>query len=456
MQVTPLKEAVLSALRSRLRGSTLTPTDRGYDAARCVWNGAIDRRPSAIITCADAEDVAFTVRIAADHGLALTIRGGGHNVAGRSIRDDVLMLDLSKLRNVEVNPQTHIASVQGGALWADVDVATAAAGLATTGGLISSTGVGGFTLGGGAGWLMRKHGLACDNLRAAGLVLADGRFVRASAEQHPELYWGLRGGTGGFGVVTHFEFQLHPLREVLAGLIIYRGDEAFDALRAFRDFASHAPDEFCGMAAAVHAPPLPFLDWTWHGRPVLALAVCWSGELTAGEAALAPLRAHGKPLVDHVGPMPYVKWQRIQDPGAAPGRSYYWKTANYGVMSDATLQVMADAVHDLPTPQSEVHLQHMGGAIARQPVEDSAFAHRHAAFFVNIIGVSPYRQQVDALRERVRALHDRLAHDALPGTLANFSDADDANQDRWFGREHAEQLLALKKRYDPTRIFSAP
>jgi FAD/FMN-containing dehydrogenase len=452
----PVSAAVLSALRSRLRGMTLIPADSGYDAARLVWNGAIDRRPSAIITCADAEDVAFAIRIAADHGMPLTIRGGGHNVAGRSIRDGALMLDLSRLRNVTVHRDSRVASVQGGALWRDVDGATSAAGLATTGGLISSTGVGGFTLGGGAGWLMRKHGLACDNLRSVSMVLADGRFVRASAEEHPELFWGLRGGTGGLGVVTRFDFQLHPVHDVLVGLLIHAGDHAFEVLRAFHEYARNAAEEFCGMAIAANAPPLPFLDMAWHGRPVLVLAVCWCGDLAEGEKALAPLRSHGSPLVDHIGPMPYVRWQQMQDPTAPAGRQYFWKTANFTAMTDETLRQIAAALHDLPTPQSEIHVQHMGGAVSKISVDDSAFVHRDAAFFVNVIGASNYVQLLPTLRDRVRALHRTLARGASPGTLANFSDQDDGDQERWLGTAHAERLVALRRRYDPAGMFATP
>ena len=329
-----LKPSVLDAFRSRLRGTSLVRGDEGYDVARRVWNGAIDRYPSCIVGCADAEDVSHAVRIAADHGLRMTVRGGGHNVAGRSIRDGSLLLDLSKLRQVSVNRELRVATVQGGAVWRDVDSATAVEGLATTGGLVSSTGVGGFTLGGGAGWLMRKHGLACDNLRGAGVVLADGRFVRASPQEHPDLYWGLRGGAGGLGVVTSFDFQLHPLREVLAGLIVHPAEHASEALRAFRDFAAEAPDEFCGLAVIAHGPPLPFLDSAWHGRPVLMFAVCWSGDPAEGERALAALRGHGQPVVDHIGRMPYAQWQQLQDPSAPRGHYYYWKTANYAASSD--------------------------------------------------------------------------------------------------------------------------
>jgi len=449
-----LKVAVLNALRAQLRGTTLVPSDAGYDAARRLWNAAIDRRPSAIITCADAEDVSFAVRIAAENGLPMTVRGGGHNVAGRSIRDHVLLLDLSRLRNVAVNRDLRIATVQGGALWQDVDGATAMEGLATTGGLVSTTGVGGFTLGGGAGWLMRKHGLACDNLRSAGVVLADGRFVRASAEEHADLFWGLRGGAGGLGVATSFEFELHPLRDVLVGLVIHPADRALDALRAFRDFAANAADEFCGLAVVANAPPLPFLDPAWHGRPVVIFAVCWSGEMAAGEHALAALRGHGKPLADHVGPMPYVRWQQMQDPGAPAGSYYYWKTANYAALSDGTLERIAAAAHHLPTPRTEIHVQHMGGAVARVPADESAFAHRNAQFFVNVIGVTDEERHVDGMRERIRALYDQVSRDALPGILANFGDQDETDDVRWFGRLHAGRLETLRHRYDPAGILT--
>ena len=451
-----LGASVLDALRTQVRGATIVPGDARYDAARRVWNAAIDRRPSAIIDCADAEDVSIAVRIAADNGLPLTIRGGGHNVAGRSIRDNVLLLDLSRLRNVAVNRELRIATVQGGALWRDVDGATAAEGLATTGGLVSSTGVGGFTLGGGAGWLMRKHGLASDNVRSARVVLADGRFVRASADEHPELYWGLRGGAGGLGVVTSFEFQLHPLREVLAGLIVHSAEHALDALRTFRDFAAAAPDEFCGMAVIAHAPPLPFLDAAWHGRPVVIFGLCWCGEMAAGERELAGLRAHGRPLAEHVGPIPYAQWQQMQDPAAPAGLYYYWKTANYAALSDETLRQIAAAAHHLPTPRSEIHVQHMGGAVARVPADESAYAHRDAQFFVNFIGIADEPGRIDALRENIRALHRQAARDALPSTLPNFRDQDDIDDVPRGGRPHADRLESLRRRLDPTGVFAAP
>jgi hypothetical protein len=444
-----LKSSARDALRSRLRGASLVPGDEGYDLARRVWNGAIDRHPSCIVACADAEDISHAVRVAAEQGLRMTVRGGGHNVAGRSIRDGSLLLDLSKLRQVSVNRESRTARVQGGAVWRNVDKATAIEGLATTGGLISSTGVGGFTLGGGTGWLMRKHGLACDNVRSADVVLADGRFVRASAQEHADLYWGLRGGAGGLGVVTSFDFQLHPLREVLAGLIVHPAEHAIEALRTFRDFAAAAPDEFCGLAVIAHGPPLPFLDTAWHGRPVVMFAMCWCGDIVEGERALAALRGHGRPVVEHIGRMPYVQWQQMQDPTAPSGHYYYWKTANYAALSNHTIDELAAMATRLPSMRSEIHVQHMGGAVSRFDPEDSAFAHRNAQFFVNFIGITDAVSACGPVREGIRALHDRASRDALPGALTNFTDQDDSDDVRRFGLRNAGRLASLRKKYDP-------
>jgi FAD/FMN-containing dehydrogenase len=446
--------SVLDALRRHVRGTTIVPGDGRYAIARRVWNAAIDQSPAAIVVCADAEDATFALRVAAENHLQVTVRGGGHNVAGRAVRDGALLLDLSRLRDVVVNPKVLIATVQGGAVWRDVDAATATEALATTGGLVSSTGVGGFTLGGGAGWLMRKHGLASDNLLSAGVVLGDGRFVRASPGEHPDLFWGLRGGAGGLGVVTSLEYRLHPLRSVLAGLVIHPSDQAHSALRAFRDFAAVAPDEFCGLAVIAHAPPLPFLDAGWHGRPVVIYAVCWSGDLAAGERALEPLRNSGHPLVEHVGPMPYAQWQQMQDPAAPAGRWHYWKTANYATLSDATIDQLAAAAHNLPSVLTEIHIQHMGGAVARVPAGESAFSHRDAQFFVNLIGAVPTADQFGGLRERVRELYDRITPEAMPSILPNFSGVDDGDPVRRFGMEQAGRLEALRRRYDPTGLLA--
>lgn len=449
----PLPQALLQALRAHLNGGLLLQDHPNFGVTRRVWNASIDRHPGAIAVCADAEDVMRTVRIAADHGVPLTVRGGGHNAAGRSLADGALLLDLSRMRAVTVNPQHGMAGAQGGALWHDVDVATAAHGLATTGGFVSSTGVGGLTLGGGAGWLMRKHGLACDNLRAAGLVLADGRFVRASQNEHADLFWGLQGGAGRLGVVTSFEFDLHAHKQVFAGVVIRPAAEIATVLRQFRDFALEASDEYCGIEVIANGPPLPFLDAAWHGQPVVISAMCWCGELAGAERALAPLRQFGTVLADHVGPIPYLQWQHLQDAGAPTGRHQYWKTANYEWLPDSAIDTLAAAARELPTAHSEIHVQHMGGAVARVPAEDTAFANRHAQFFVNIIGCTPWPDDFARLREGVRDLYAQLAPHALPTLLPNFSNLDDGFVAGQFDASHAQRLQSLRQRYDPTGLF---
>jgi len=455
-QAKNVDTAVTAALARQLRGSILRPGDAAFGTARRVWNAAIDRRPAAIVRCADAEDCALAVRLAAEHAMPVTVRGGGHNVAGRSIAEGALLIDLSGMREVTVNAAAQLATVQGGALWHDVDVATARHGLATTGGLISSTGVGGFTLGGGTGWLMRRHGLAIDNLAAATLVLGDGRCERVSAEQHEELFYGIRGGGGGLGIATSFEFRLHPVKQVLSGVVIRPTAEAGLGLRAFRDFALEAPDDFCGMAVLASGPPLPFLDAAWHGRPVLISAMCWSGEVAAGERSLAPLRRAGAPLVDHVGPMPYVQWQHLLDGSAPAGRYQYWKTVSFGSLSERTIDILAEAVAALPNRTTELHVQHLGGAVARVPESDSAFAARGARFFVNLLGSTVWPDEFEAVRQWIRQLHARLEPEALPTPLPNFTGVDDGAVARQLGAARAERLTALRRRHDPAGVFGAP
>lgn len=451
--VSTLDPRVSRELRERLRGTLVLPDDPSYTVARRVWNAAIDRYPSGIAVCADAEDVVLALRLASDHGIRVTVRGGGHNVAGRSVADGALMIDLARMRGVTVNGADRVATVQGGALWHDVDLETAKSGLATTGGLVSSTGVGGFTLGGGAGWLMRRHGLAIDNLQAMSLVLADGRFVRASEEEHPDLFWGLRGGGGGLGVATGFEFRLNSLEQVYAGVLIRPASEAETALRVFRDFAAQAPDEFCGMTVLANAPPLPFLDAAWHGRPVAILALCWCGGMGAAPQALEPLRKFGNPLADHLGPMPYVQWQHLQDASAPLGRCQYWKTSSYKALPDAVITQLAEVATHLPTPQTEIHIQHMGGAVARVPAGECAFSQREAGFFVNLIGVTPWPEEVPALRERIRGISRGIAPEALRKVLPNFTGQDDGDVLGQVGADTAARLAALRARYDPAGRF---
>lgn len=445
---------ITQALQSRMRGTVVGADVDGFNQLRRVWNGAIDRRPCAIARCVDAHDVQLALQVARDHRVEVTVRGGGHNVAGLAVRDGALLLDLGAMRAVSVNTQLRIATVEGGALWRDVDAATAAAGLATTGGLISTTGVGGFTLGGGAGWLMRRCGLACDNLLGANVVLADGRNVRVDAGEHPDLYWGLRGGAGGLGVVTSLEFRLYPLAQVLAGLVVFPGDQSAAVLRRFRDVAHDAPDEFCGLVVMTSAPPLPFLDAAWHGRTVCIVAVCWSGAVATGDRILEPIRHAGASLADVVAPMPYAHWQQMLDPSAPPGRCHYWKSVNFASLSDGAIDLLAAAADARRTPFTELHVQHMGGAVARVPPSDCAFAHRDARFFVNLIGAAADATDFDGLRGWIRDLYTRLSAHALPSRMPNFSDADDQDAIAQFGKDHARRLQELRVRYDPEGLFA--
>jgi len=442
------------ALRTRLRGTVVGADADEFEQLRRVWNGAIDRRPCAIARCADARDVQLALQLAREHGVGVTVRGGGHNVAGLAVRDGALLLDLGAMRAVAVNAELRAATVEGGALWRDVDAATAHAGLATTGGLISTTGVGGFTLGGGAGWLMRRYGLACDNAIAGQIVLADGRSVRVTATEHPDLFWALRGGAGGIGVVTHFEMRLYPLSQVYAGLVVFPGDQSGAVLKGFRDFVLEAPDEFCGLAVMTSAPPLPFLDAAWHGRTVCILALCWSGTAVTGERILAPLRGVGTALADVVGSMPYAQWQQMLDPSAPPGRCQYWKTVNFATLRNDTIDLLCAAAEARPTPFTELHIQHMGGAVARVQPSESAFAHRGAQFFVNLIGAAAEKTHFETMRAWIRDLYMQLSVHALPGKMPNFADGDDLEPIARFGNHNAKRLEDLRRRYDPDGLFA--
>jgi hypothetical protein len=301
---------------------------------------------------------------------------------------------------------------------------------------------------------MRRHGLASDNLLAAAVLLADGRLVRASPLEHSDLFWGLRGGGGSLGVATTLELKLHPQGVVLAGVVVHAPADAPSVLRTFRDFAAQAPDEFCGLAVLGNAPPFPFLDPEWYDRPVVAFVLCWSGDLLAGERILEPLRKTGSPLAEHLGVMSYVQWQHMQDLSAPPYRYQYWKTASFTHLNDATLDAVTAAGADLPTPMTSIHIQHFGGAVARMPAADSAFANRDTEFFVNIMGATPWADEFALLRERVRGLHEQIARHATPGLLLpNFSNQDDGGIAEQLGSEHSSRLRTLKRRYDPAALF---
>ena len=348
------------------RGRLIRAGEADYDIARAVWNGAIDRRPRLIARCIGTADVALAVRFARDHDLEIAIRGGGHNVAGTAVCDDGIVIDLSAMRGIRVDPVGRRAWVQGGALWGDVDHETQVHGLATTGGIVSHTGVAGLTLGGGVGWLMRKHGLTVDNLLAVDIVTADGERLRASEDEHTDLFWALRGGGGNFGVVTSFEFRLHSVGPtVLAGPILWDATDAREVLRFYRDFVRDAPDELGTVVRFGTAPPLPVIPEGLHWRPILMIGTCYAGPIEDGEHVLHPLRACGTPLLDLVGPKPYAGFQSALDSTVPHGWNYYWKSTHLPELRDDLIDVIAGHAFSCSSPRSYVALFHLKGAVSR-------------------------------------------------------------------------------------------
>jgi hypothetical protein len=446
-------------LGETFRGELVLPTSPGYDTARRIWNGAIDRHPACIARCAGVADVAAAVRFARDRGLEIAIRGGGHNVAGTAMCDDGVVIDLSAMRAVSVDPAGRTAWVQGGALWGDVDHETQAHGLATTGGIVGHTGVAGLTLGGGIGFLMRKHGLTVDNLLAAEVVTAEGSIVRASADEHPDLFWALRGGGGNFGVVTSFRFALHPVGPtVMAGPVFWAAEDTTDLLRFYRDFAAEAPDELGCVVRLGTIPPLPVIPEDLHWRPAAAVICCYAGTVEDGERSVRALRRFGKPLVDLLAPSPYASFQGGLDDTVPHGWHYYWKAANLAGLSDDTIAVVAEHAYAAGSPRSYAAMFHMGGAVARVPHDASAYASRDVAHNIIIDAVwlpdESGERAADETAWARRFLNALQPHRAA-GVYVNFLDADDDSsrlRDAYGDRIY-RRLAEVKAKYDPENAF---
>jgi FAD/FMN-containing dehydrogenase len=441
------------------RGELLRATSPGYDAARRVWNGSIDRRPACIARCTGVADVVAAVRFARERDLEIAVRGGGHNVAGTAMCDGGLVVDLSAMRAVWVDPTGRTAWVQGGALWSDVDHETQAHGLATTGGIVGHTGVAGLTLGGGIGFLMRKHGLAVDNLLAAEVVTADGGVVRASADENPDLFWALRGGGGNFGIVTSFRFALHPVGPtVIAGPIFWAAEDTRDVLRFYREFAGAASDELGSVIRLGTVPPLPVIPEELHWRPALAVICCHAGAVEEGERAVRALRRFGTPLVDLLAPSSYAAFQGGMDDTVPHGLRYYWKATNLAGLSDDTIAVIADHAFAAGSPRSYAAMFHLGGAVARVPADATAYAARDVAHNIVIDAAwLPEQHEEHAAAETAwaRRFLDALEPHRARGVYVNFLDADDAASrireaydDRVYPR-----LAAVKAAYDPKNVF---
>ena len=432
------------------RGKLVMPDDSGYEAARRVWNGCIDRRPAAVARCAGGDDVVAVVRAAQELDLPLAVRGGGHSLPGFSTVDGGLVLDLSELTEVGLDVDRRVARVGGGARWADVDEVTHKNGLATTGGLVSSTGVGGFTLGGGIGWLTRLLGLACDNLVAATLVTADGDVRRVDADSDAELLWALRGGGGNFGVVTTFELQLHPLTDVTGGLLLWPAARAGEVGAAYRDWTSTLPDTCTTMLVALTAPDLPEIPATMRGGPAAGVAVCHAGDDERARADLARLLALGP--VEMVERQPYPQLQSMFDADLPAGRRYYFSGLYLRDCDDAAIETVTHAVAAAPSPGCEIDLHHMGGAAGRVPPTATAFSGRDAAFVANIYASWDDRADDDSHREWARGVVAALRPQALPGAYVNFQgDVGDARDS--YGAQRYQRLVEVKRRLDPGNLF---
>jgi FAD/FMN-containing dehydrogenase len=443
----------LSALRENVRGTVISAEDADYDEARTVYNAMIDRRPSVIVRPANTGDVMTAVRFAADNDLTIAVRGGSHSVPGFGTADDALVVDLSSMRSVRVDPLTQTARVEGGATWGDLNAAAYPFGLATTGGIISTTGVGGLTLGGGIGYLARGLGLSCDNLLAADVVTADGSFHVASDKDDADLYWAIRGGGGNFGVVTSFEFRLSPVKDIYGGPMFFELDRAGDLLRFYRDFIVDAPEELGCFPAYQIAPPLPFIPEDRHGEPFIAMVTCWAGDPAEGEKALQPIRDVAPRVAEHVGVMPYPALNSAFDGLVPPGLQHYWKANFVTELTDDAVAAHLEHGPKVPVVNSTMHIYPINGAVHRVEPGATAFAYRDATFATVIAGMWPDPADNEANTAWVKDYYAATAPHSEEGGYVNFMAEDDQSRIRANYRGNYDRLAEIKRRYDPDNLF---
>jgi len=441
------------ALRTRVTGSVTIPTDPGYDQARTVYNAMIDRRPAAVVQCADAADVAAVVRHAAETGTELAVRGGGHSVPGFGTADGALVADLSRLSTVTVDPSGRTARAGGGSTWGGFNDATDAHGLATTGGIISTTGVGGLTLGGGIGYLARGYGLSCDNLLSAQVVTADGQTVTASEAEHPDLFWALRGGGGNFGVVTEFTYRVHPVAEIYGGPMFFELSDGAAVLAYFNEFIKSAPREYGGFPAFQIAPPLPFGSEDRVGEPFVAVVSCWTGSTREGEKILQGFRDVANPVAEHVGPMPYPALNSAFDALVPPGLQHYWKAAFVGDLSEEAIRTHMGHGPRVPVVNSTVHMYPINGACHDVAADATAFGHRDATYAVVIAGMWPDPADNEANTRWVQDYDAAIAPHSQGGGYVNFASADDQPKVAANYGANYRRLQEVKGRYDPANLF---
>jgi FAD binding domain/Berberine and berberine like len=444
-----LGQGLGEAFRASLRGHLLHTGEDGYEEARTIWNGMIDRRPALIARCAGTADVISCVQFARAHHLLLAVRGGGHGVAGHAVCEGGLMIDLSRMKSVRVDPVRRTARAEPGLTWGEFDYETQAFGLATTGGQISTTGIAGLTLGGGWGYLARTYGLACDNLLSVDVVTADGQLRTASATNYADLFWGVRGGGGNFGVVTSFEYQLHPVGPVLAGVLIHPFEKAKEVLTCYRDFTRTAPDALASGAVLLTMP---------DGTPAAGVVVCYHGPLDEGERVLKPLRAFGSPLADQIGPMPYTAAQQLVDAFYPPGLQEYWKSSFLTEISDAAIDTMIAHCAHRPSPLCHVVIEHtLGGAVSRIDTDATAFNHRDVQYSFLSLGVCTGPAEAETCIRWARECWDAMQPFSTGSVYVNYlgREADEGAEriQAAYGAEKYQRLVALKNTYDPTNLF---
>jgi FAD/FMN-containing dehydrogenase len=452
-----LDKHVVADFAARMRGEVLQKDDAGYDEHRKVWNSMIDRYPLLIARCTSVEDVVTSVNFARKHNLLVAVRGGGHQVAGHGTCDNGLVIDLSPMKNIEIDPEIRVARVEPGCNWGELDQATQTYGLATPGGVVSDTGVAGLTLGGGLGWLRNKWGLSCDNLLSVEMVTADGRTLRASESENSELFWGIRGGGGNFGIVTSFEFQLHPIGpEVMFTFVFHDGANAEEALRFFRDYTATASDEVSVLAVlGVFPPGAELFPHELHGKPYILFGACYAGAPEIGERVLQPLRDFDTPLVDFSGRMPYTQVQTMFDEDYPRSMRYYWKSTTLPVLSDEAIATLVDQAQRQPSPYSTTDVWHNAGAIRRMDASKTAYSGREIPYLIN-----PEANWHDAeddeanikwVRDFLTALQP-MSEGIKYLNFAGFQEEGEAMMKSAFGDKY-ERLAALKKQYDPTNLF---
>jgi hypothetical protein len=445
--------STISRLREKVRGAVIAQGDADYEEARKVYNAMIDRRPAVVVRAESVQDVQAAVDAAREEGVDLSIRGGAHSVPGFGTNDGGVVIDLSRMRAVTIDPGSRTARTQGGATWADMNDAANAHGLATTGGVISTTGVAGLTIGGGIGYLARGAGLSCDNLLSAEMVTADGQVVTASEREHEDLYWAIRGGGGNFGVLTSLEFRLHPVAEIYGGPMFFELSDGPDVMRFYREFIADAPREFGGFPAMQIAPPLPFIPEERHGEPFVAFVACWAGPIEQGESILKPLHDVAPVVAEHVGPMPYPALNSAFDALVPAGLQHYWKANYVEELSDAAIAAHLEHGPKLPAVNSTVHIYPINGAVQDVGPDDTAFGHREANFATVIAGMWPDPAQNDANTKWVKDYAAATAPLSEEGGYINFMAADDQGRVRAnYGRSY-DRLVEVKRAYDPGNLF---